>query len=124
MPKVNWKKKLAGILGRTPHPYHRHWQFTYREPATDGRLCECYLDNDDLEECPYKKQIKIVRGSVLLYIGQFDNSVRVDLHLPSRVTMVVIHKFGMKEVFCFATANGLTCSVFPGCQLKKKLTCK
>ena len=118
MPKFNWKRKRAGVLGRKPHPYHRHWEFTYTEANRDEAICEAYLDNSDLEECAYKNQIKIVRGSVLLYIGEHHNSVRADLHLPVQVTMVVIHKFG-KGVFCFANADGPKCYVYPGLELKK-----
>ena len=106
MPKVRRKtRKTAGVLGREPHPYHRHWEFQYR----DNNCEEGYqdnLDNDDLEMCSYKNQIKIVKGSVLLYIGEKANSVDVDLHLPSQVTMVIIHKYGQKETFCFATVGG------------------
>ena len=64
--------------------------------------------------------MKIVHGSVLLYIGEKTNSVDVDLSLPSQVTMVVIKKFGQKDVFCFATVAGeKNASVFAGCELKK-----
>ena len=120
MPKVNWRKKRAGVLGAKPHPYHRHWQFSYSETQTEEDSdFHAYLDNRDLEECPYKRQIRIVRASVLLYVGERDTSVTVDLHLPSKVTMVVIHKFGKNEPFCFATVGGqVQCSVFPGNELK------
>ena len=119
MPKVNWKKKCAGVLGRKPHPYHRHWKFTYSE-SDEHSYSHAFLDNRDLEECPYKRQIRIVSASVLLYIGETDTSVTADLHLPSKVTMVVIHKYGKKEPFCFATVGGEeNCSAFPGKELKK-----
>ena len=38
---------------------------------------------------------------MLLYIGERDTSVTVDLHLPAQVTMVVIHEYGETEPFCF-----------------------
>ena len=115
MPKINWKKKIAGVLGKQPHPYHRHWQFMYSEDASG---LQASLDNSDLEECPYKRQIKMVHASVILYIGEEDTNVDVDLYLPSKVTMVVIKKFG-KGIFCFVTVGGsTTCSVYPGCNFK------
>ena len=117
MPKVNWKKKAAGVLGRNLHPFHRHWVFSY---TRDTSGFNASLDNDDLEECTYKSQIRIVCGSVLLYIGERDMSVTVDLHLPAQVTMVVTHKYGETEPFCFATVGGQRkCSVFPGKELRK-----
>ena len=107
-------KKIAGVLGHKPHPYHRHWVFTYKEDPDVG--FHAFLDNDDLEECPYKNQIRIVSSSVLLYIGKKDTTV--DLYLPSKVTMIVIHKFGKKEPFCFATVGGRAqCSVYQGNKL-------
>ena len=117
MPKVNWKKRNAGVLGRKPHIYHRHWTFLFTAKQNNGS--QAFLDNDDLEECPYKNQIKIVGGSVLLYIGEWDTSVHADLYLPSQVTMVIIHKFGVKQAFCFTkVAGGQQCSVYPGSELK------
>ena len=78
------------------------------------------MTNVDLEECAYKRQIKIVASSVFLYIGEMDSTVHVDLHLPCQVTMIVIHKFGCKTAFCYATVGGReNCSVFPGNELKK-----
>ena len=117
MPKVNWKRRIAGVLGKKPHPYHRHWDFTYTDGGTGYHS---FLDNKDLEECAYKSQIKIVRASVLLYIGENDSSVTADLYLPSKVTMVVIHKFGASEAFCFASVgDDGQCSVYAGNKLKK-----
>ena len=117
MPKVR-HQKTAGVLGKKPHPYHRHWQFTYSESETGY---QDILDNDNLEECSYKNQIKIMKGSVLLYIGEGATSVDVDLYLPTQVTMVVIHKYGQGgQCFCFATVGGAeNCSAYPGCQLRK-----
>ena len=118
MPKVNWKKKLSGVLGRKPHKYHRHWQFSYSEEHDTG--FHAVLHNDDLEECSHRNWIKIVRASVLLYIGEQDTSVTADLHLPVQVKMVVIKKYGKDVPFCFATVGGCeNCSVFPGAELKK-----
>ena len=78
------------------------------------------LDNDDLEMCAYKNQIKIVKSSVLLYIGERATSVDVDLYLPSQVTLVIIQKFGESVPFCFATVGGREhCTVAPGSELKK-----
>ena len=120
MPKVNWKKKSAGVLSRKLHPYHRHWVFKYTEKDAQD-TGEAFLTNADLEECAYKRQIKIVAGSVLLYIGEQDSTVHVDLHLPCQVTMIVIHKFGCKTAFCYATVGGCkNCSVFPGNELKRE----
>ena len=118
MPK--WKKKSAGVLGRKPHPYHRHWEFTYTEKNAPDTADEAFLDNSDLEECAHKNQIKIVAGSVLLYIGARDFTVNVDLYLPSQVTMIVIHKYGCKTAFCYATVGGqMNCSVYPVHELLK-----
>ena len=118
MPKVNWKKRNAGVLSWIPHPYHTHWQFTYSEDENSGS--QAFLDNYDLKECPYKKRMKIVYGSVLLYIQACDTSVDVDLHLPSLVTMVIIKKYGKDGAFCFVTlAHGQSCSVKPGHDLQK-----
>ena len=115
-----YRKKIAGVLGRKPHPYHRHWRFNYSEEEEESDGHEAFLNNYDLEECPYKRQIKIVKGSVLLYIGAEDTSVTADLYLPSKVTMVIIKNFGKNEPFCFATvgAGHRKYSVYPGKELK------
>ena len=118
MPKVNWKKKITGVLGRIPHPYHRRWKFTYTSDINSGT--QAVLDNYDLEECPYRNQIKIVRGSVLLYIEETDTSVHADLHLPVQVKTVIIHKYGKEGAFCLATVDGgENFSVYPGHELKR-----
>ena len=99
MPKVRRNKsRMAGVLGRKPHPYHRHWQFKYTSTAGDTGY-EDLLDNDDLEMCAYKNQIKIVKSSVLLYIGERATSVDVDLYLPSQVTLVIIQKYSESVPF-------------------------
>ena len=118
MPKSRrTKRSIPGVLGNKPHPYHRHWVFSYSQ-SKDGY--EDTLDNDDLEMCAKKNQIKIVSGSVLMYIGERATSVTVDVYLPCQVTMVIIHKYGIKNTFCFATVGGAKKpSVFPGCDLKK-----
>ena len=57
---------------------------------------------------------------MLMYIGQNSTAVKVDVHLPAQVTMVVIHKFGKTEPFCYAYVGGQpTCTVKPGSLLKK-----
>ena len=121
MPKFRHtgvRKCMSGVLGVDPHPYHRHWRFTYEESGTDSY--QDILDNTDLEQCAKKKQVKIVGGSVLLYVGERANSVDVDLYLPSQVTMVIIHKYGKQVPFCYATVGGgKNCSVFAGKTLKK-----
>ena len=99
MPKSR-RSKLSGVLGPEPHLYHRHWQFKYTEEG-DGYTDS--LDNTDLELCSKKNQIKIVCGSVQMYIGEQANAVEVDVFLPSQVTMIVIQKYGKTEPFCFAT---------------------
>ena len=113
----SYRKKIAGVLGKRPHQYHRHWEFSYQD--CDHTRSEAFLDNDDLEECPYKKQICIVKKSVLLYIGETDTSVTVDLYLPTKVKMIVIHKYRKQEPFCFVTVSGgLKFSVYHGKELK------
>ena len=114
MPKYS----KAGYFGPDPHPYHRHWQFKYKENDTGF---EDVLDNSDLETCPVRNRVKIVGGSVRLYISENASSVKVDLHLPVEVTMIVIQKFGHSgEAFCYAYLGGGTkCSVKPGASLAK-----
>ena len=118
MPKVRHKKRtIPGELGTKLHLYHRHWEFTYSAPSDTGY--KDFLDNDDLETCLFKNQLKIVGSSVLLYIAEGATSVEVDLHLPAKVTMVIIHKYGQRETFCFAKVGGLNHpSVFSGTELK------
>ena len=117
MPKRG-RSKVSGVLGPDPHPYHRHWQFKYTDDETDGYTDS--LDNTDLELCSKKNQIKIVCGSVQMYIGEQANSVEVDVFLPSQVTLIVIQKYGKTEPFCFATVGGQKrCSVCKGSLLKK-----
>ena len=114
-------KKSKGVLGTKPHLYHHHWEFTYRDPhASDTDGYEDSLDSDDLETCTYKDQVKIVSGSVLLFVGERETSVTADLYLPVQVTMVVIHKYGQKETFCFAcVGGGAQCTVKASSELKK-----
>ena len=69
-----------GHLGPMPHPYHRHWEFTYRESDISY---EDFLDNTDLELCPRRNRIKIVGASVLMYVGEKATAVTVDVHLPA-----------------------------------------
>ena len=113
MPKYT----KSGYFGPDPHPYHRHWQFTYTENETGYQES---LDNTDLETCPVKNRIKIVGASVRLYIGEKATGVKVDLHLPVDVTMVVIQKFGQGgKAFCYAyLGGGDRCSVKPGANLR------
>ena len=124
MPKGK-KRRSAGVLGNQPHPYHRHWEFTYRDETDRTGTYTDILDNTDLEMCAKKNQIKIVGGSILLYAGEKAHSVDVDLYLPSQVTMVIIQKYGQKVPFCYATVGGgKHCSVFQGETLKKNLHSK
>ena len=80
MPKGRRKRKMTGVLGPEPHPYHRHWEFTYIDAEVDSY--QDVLDNTDLELCVQKNQVKIVASSVRLYIGEKANSVHVNLYLP------------------------------------------
>ena len=127
MPRSRRHKKFSipCVLGHDLHPYHRHWEFTFTDPDVhpdSDTFYEDYLDNDDLEMCPYKNQIKIIGHSVLLYASERTTSLTADLHLPPQVTMVIIKKFGQDAVFCFASVDGqLKCTVRPGCELKKNL---
>ena len=52
MPRQR-KYTIPGVMGRDPHPYHRHWEFSYMQEGAD-RLVEQSLVNDDLEMCPKK----------------------------------------------------------------------
>ena len=123
MPRIRRQKKLSipGVLGRELHLYHQHWQFTFIQPHADAdSKHEEYLDNDDLEMCSRKNQIKIFRHSVLMYVGERTTSVTADLHLPPQVTMVIIPKFGQDSMFCYASVAGQpNCMVKPGSELKK-----
>ena len=54
-----------------------------------------------------------------MYVGERANSVQVDVYLPSKVTMIVIQKYGQEEAFCYATVGGEHYpSVFSGRELK------
>ena len=116
---MSYKKKVAGVLGRDPHPYHRHWHFTYYVDDNNGG--QTSLDNADLEELPNKRQIKIVKGSVIMYIGAMDTSVTADLFLPTKVKRVIIKQYGKSDIFCFSEVDDQgNCLVFPGKELHAK----
>ena len=98
----------------------KKFQWEVSQIANNRFPCVMLLGGLSVNLNHLKNQIKIAGGSVLLYVGQHTTVVNVDLYLPAQVTMVIIHKFGQEETFCFATVGGRTrCTLRPGDEMTR-----